>query len=168
VMVNGRLQQPGFVMLIVLVVLAVAGSVLAITAGHCCRQALAAGAAARALQVEWGSLSCRAVCLPGAEALLAGESARLGGPVSTVRRTVVLGRVRFVLVASDEQAKADVNLLEHRFGRDVASATPQGPAGYPQTFRAGPKRRLEDPHRVYLPGPGLRLRPPGGAGVDDR
>jgi len=115
-------RKPGFVLLIVLVVLAVAGSVLAITAGHCCRQALAAGAAARALQVEWGSLSCRAVCLPRAEALLAGESARLGGPVSSVRRTVVLGGIRFDLVASDEQAKADVNLLEHRFGRDVASA----------------------------------------------
>ena len=74
------------------------------------------------LQVRWGTLSCQSTCLPVAEALL--EKANRPGqdPVREIRRAVVLGGLRFRLLLSDDQAKANVNLLARRRGEKALPA----------------------------------------------
>ncbi len=115
-------DNSGFVLLIVLLVLAVAGTILAASARRSGRQTLEAGAAQRELQVKWAALSCRAICLPLAEEILKGRSAKQGRPCTRVRRNMVLGGLPLTLILSDEQAKANVNMLVGRHGRSVAAA----------------------------------------------
>lgn len=116
-------NNSGFVLLIVLVVLTVAGTVLAAAARRCGREALEAGSAQRALQVKWGALSSRAVILPSAAKILGARAMEDSRPRASLRWKVVMGGVPFDLILSDEQSKANVNMLVHRFGRDVAAAS---------------------------------------------
>ena len=116
-------KREAFVLLMVLLVLTIAGTLLAATAGRCSRQALSAGAAGRRLQVTWGARSCKAFFLPAAERMLQPLQGRPPEPVVTERRSLELGGVRFEMILSDEQAKANVNLLWADHGEQHAASS---------------------------------------------
>jgi len=110
-----RRRKSGFVLLMVLVVLAISATFLASAARRSCDLALRAGSSHQQLQVKWGTLSCQAACLPAAERFLERANQPGQDPVREVRRSVALGGVKFHLILSDEQAKANVNrLVRHR------------------------------------------------------
>ncbi len=115
-------NNSGFALIIVLVVLTIAGTILAAAARRCGSSALAAGASERKLQVKWGSLSCRKIGLAAAEDILQADANRSDAPAITARRKIVLGGMNFDLIIADEQAKANVNLMTHRLGPEVATA----------------------------------------------
>jgi len=121
--VQGKRRQSGFVLLMVLAVLVLAATVLATAASRSCRSALEAAEAQRDLQLRWGALSARATVLPRAELLLGQEEARLQHPAVWARWELNLGNMPLVLGLSDEQAKANVNLLEARHGRQSMVAS---------------------------------------------
>jgi len=100
-------RRRGYVLLIVLMVLAIAGSVLAVVCRMSLERAMFAERAQADLQRRWGVLTCQAVLLPKAEAALSAGAV----PASEVRRDLHLGGQLFSLVFGDEQAKANVNLL---------------------------------------------------------
>ena len=110
-------SSKGFALLMVLLVLVIAGTVLAVAARRSCRLAMEATAAQQRLQVDWGAQSIRTSLLPAAETVLAAEASAHGTSPASVRRTLVLGGVRFDLLFGDEQAKANVNILEQQHGR---------------------------------------------------
>jgi hypothetical protein len=102
-----RTRQRGYVLILTLVVLTIAGTLLAAACRASLRKAMLASRAERDLQLRWGSISCRAVLLPQAERVFEEQTE----PAATVWREVRLGRERFVLAFGDEQAKANVNQL---------------------------------------------------------
>jgi len=111
------LKESGFVLLIALVVIVLAGTVLATSARLSSHEVFQASAAEHNLQVRWGMLSCKTLGLASTELMML-EDVQAGRPVSvTTRRTITLGSVKFHLVSSDEQAKANVNLLAYRRDR---------------------------------------------------
>ncbi len=118
-----RNNNSGFVLLMALAILVIAGTILATTSRRCCGRALDASAARRALQVRWGTLSLQATCLAAGEDLLTRDSVEFERPVVWAGRQIVLGGMTFHVVVSDEQAKANVNAIAHSRGdRTVASA----------------------------------------------
>ncbi|NQU74912.1 MAG: hypothetical protein HQ546_01190 [Planctomycetes bacterium] len=110
-------RNTGFALLIVLLVITVAATALGTSVRNSCQQAIRAGRVAMELQVRWGAISCKAVFLPAAETILQELSAAGGGAVVNVRRDITLGSVKFQLIVSDEQAKANVNFLASRRGQ---------------------------------------------------
>lgn len=100
-------RRRGYVLLIVLMVLAIAGAVLAGVCRMSLERALFAERAQADLQRRWGVLTCRTVLLPKAEAALSSS----GSHASEVRGNLHLGGQAFSLVFGDEQAKANVNML---------------------------------------------------------
>ena len=114
---RGRRQsRRGVALVMVLLVLVLAGTALAASARRSCDRALAAVEATERVQLKWAVLSARAVGTAGAETWLAEEAEALEAPVAVARRRVVLGGLQLDLVAGDEQAKANVNLLSARGG----------------------------------------------------
>lgn len=119
---SGGNRQRGFVLLMVLAVLVLAGAVLAMAARQSCRRAIEAAEAQRRLQKHWGLLSVKATILPQAERLLSLEETQQERPAVQLRRELELGDMRFTLAITDEHAKANANLLEDRHGRPVLLA----------------------------------------------
>jgi len=121
-------QRHGYVLLIVLMVLAITGAVLAGLCRMSLERALFAQRAQADLQRRWGVLTCQSVLLPKAEAALSAS----GTPASEARRDLHLGGQVFSLVFGDEQAKANVNLLYRDAGlagaesrvREIAALSP--------------------------------------------
>ena len=110
-------RRRAFVLLMVLVVLAIAGTVRAAAARRCGQRALRAGEEERALQTKWGMLSLEAICLPRAEEMISETAKHMEeGPVVSLRRTLRLGGEDFHMILSDEQSKANANLLANRMG----------------------------------------------------
>jgi len=95
----------------VLVVLAIAGSLLAVSARRTSERALEAGAAQRELQRKWGMRSIQTALLPRAEAILEEKTAEGDRPRVSAARAITLGDMGFAIVVGDEQAKANVNLI---------------------------------------------------------
>ena len=122
-----RSSKRGFALLMVLFVLALAGTVLAAAARRSCERALLAHSAQEELQLKWSALSARALCLPATDRLLDSAAAAATAddpdapPPATVSFTMTLGGLACDLVVADEQAKANVNLLAARFGDAVMS-----------------------------------------------
>ena len=136
-------DNTGFILVTVLLLLVVAGALAASAARYNCAQALQAGAALEALQVRWGSESCRAVCLAEAERFIVeGDEGDQDTP-APLSCSVVLGDIRFHLRLADEQAKANVNTLAARLGADSIGE---------------PLWRLQEGRRRALP---VQLRPCG-------
>ncbi len=104
-------RNSGFILVMVLVVLAVCGAILARAARRNAEVALRAGRVQRELQLRWGALSCRAAVLPIAEQILQEHAGPEEPEPVQVRHTVALGGAKFHLVVGDEQAKANVNAL---------------------------------------------------------
>ena len=110
-------HNPGFVLVMVLVVLALAGGLLGLCAHRTSRRALAAGLARRDLQRRWGRRSLETVCLARAEALLRRPALNGKGPVAVVRRSIALGGLTLDLVVADETAKVNLNRVAADRGR---------------------------------------------------
>ncbi len=108
---SGSRANRGFVLLMVLTVLVIAGSVLGVSAYRYARQTLQAGRFGRDLQLKWANLSLRSVYLSEAENVLQIHSQEKGFPVASFKMNVKLGGIEFELILSDEQAKANVNTL---------------------------------------------------------
>src|SRR5438132_1522253 len=102
----------GYVLLLVLFVIALAATAMAAVCRMSLAKSLHASRAAADLQRRWAVLTTRSVLLPQAEAILA----KPGEPVSEVRREIQLGGQSFTLIFGDEQAKANVNLLYAQSG----------------------------------------------------
>lgn len=106
----------GFVLLIVLMVLAICSTVLAMAIRRSADKAILANQALRDLQVRWGNITAREAILPVAEKIIQEQEKAEGVPLVEVRREIVLGGLRFQFVLGDEQAKANVNLLARQGG----------------------------------------------------
>lgn len=115
-------REPGFALLMVLVVLAVAGSLLGLCAHRSSRRALDAGLEVRGLQRKWAVWSIEATCLARAEAILVEGTPEGGPPPAIVRQSIDLGGQTFDLVVADEQAKANVNQVAAARGPDGVRA----------------------------------------------
>ncbi len=121
---NTMKRRRGFVLLMVLVVLTIAGTVLAAGARRCGEAALQASAEERGLQQKWGALALEALLLPLAEQVLTRpDEERAEDPQAVFRGTIVLGDVPFDYCLADEQAKANANLLAHRRGKEGLTAS---------------------------------------------
>ena len=110
-------RSSGFVLVMVLMTLVVAGTLLTIAARRSCRQSLLAAQAERELQLRWAVRSVQDRFLEHAEEVLGLEAAKTGGSegVVSATRSLTLGGVEFHVLLSDEQAKANVNTLaEHK------------------------------------------------------
>ena len=121
-----RRANSGFVLLMVLVVLLIAGTVLTASARYSYTRALEAGAAERELQVRWGSRSCRDFFLDSAEPMLKAIAADESTIAVSVCRSITLKNLKFHVVLSDEQAKANVNLLASLQSNETLSARLRG------------------------------------------
>jgi hypothetical protein len=115
----GRNRQPGYVLVMVLIVLAMAGSVLAAATCRTSRRVLDAGESERRLQRKWLAVSAQTVILDRAEEVLAGKADAAGRvsyepPAVTRHIAITAGGMDFTLVLSDEQAKANVNMMAKR------------------------------------------------------
>jgi len=106
----------------VLVVLAIAGSLLGLCADRTSRRALEAGIAARALQRRWGVRTLETACLAQAETILREGRREDEPPPAVVRLQMVLGGMTFDLVVADELAKANVNRIAAGRGTDAVRA----------------------------------------------
>lgn len=140
-------RRTGFVLLMVLVLVVVAGTMLAGLARHSAAGAVVAQQAVEDLQRRWAVTTCRATLLPRAETIFgaaegrdaAGDGYSTGMRVSEVRATCRLGGQEYELVFTDEQAKFN----------------PNGTAGGARAeLRAAVERLAVDPRRVHVrPGP---------------
>jgi len=98
----------------VLAILVIASTVLAATIRRSSREVMDAGTAMQNLQLRWGTLSLRQLCMASPQSeLVAPES---GEPLPCLHKTLKLGNLSFHLVLADEQAKANVNMLAARYG----------------------------------------------------
>ena len=120
-MVHGK-KHSGFVLLMVLVVLVIAGTILAASARRTGLMAIEAGNQEEELQVRWGSVSCKDFCLPRADDILGDKDASDKSPAVLVAKSIKIGRVNFQLIVCDEQAKANVNTLARRRGPEGMAA----------------------------------------------
>lgn len=117
-----RKSRPGFVLVIILVVLAVVGTLMAAAARRSGDKALLAGQSQRELQLKWGMISCQEVFAASSERVLRSRETENGAPTVTASSQVVLGGMTFDAFISDEQAKANVNCLYKRFGEETLAA----------------------------------------------
>jgi hypothetical protein len=146
-------RRRGYVLLIVLLVLAIAGAVLAGVCRMSLERALFAERAQADLQRRWGVVTCQSVLLPKTEgALLAA-----GTPSSEARRDLHLGGQLFSLVFGDEQAKANVNMLFRDGGLAGAERRVREVAAY--SYLRIELRPLPD----VADFPGTRAKPGAGA-----
>ncbi|MFB3891189.1 MAG: hypothetical protein ACE15C_04105 [Phycisphaerae bacterium] len=110
--------QSGFVLVLVLVVIAICGAVLVASARRCGQDAVLATQVQQELQFRWGASSCRAAVLPVAEKLIEAQWRPKSPVVNQARVDIALGAMKFHLTVADESAKANVNLLARE--RDTA------------------------------------------------
>lgn len=112
-----RTQKSGFALLLVLLVIALAGTAMAALARRQGLLAVQAVRAQRDAQLRWGMLSCRNLLLSQAEQILQAAQQKEQLPQPEASFGVDLGAVRFEMVVADEQAKANVNLLAQRLSQ---------------------------------------------------
>ncbi len=105
-----RRNNDGYVLLLVLLVLAVAGTVMTAAVRDNCRRASTAHRRLGELRRYWAIRSLREVCLPEA-------AEHLAGPETEYRCTVTLDGTDYRVVLCDEQVKANVNRLATRRSR---------------------------------------------------
>ncbi len=76
----------------------------------------------RQVQLRWGAISCRDIAFANAGDIF--DEASEYQPIKSrqVRKPITLGSIRFDLILSDEQAKANINLLAARFGAQGLTA----------------------------------------------
>lgn len=133
-----RRNNGGYVLLLVLMVLAVAGTVMTAAVRNNCRLASTAHRRVGELRRYWAVRSLREVCLPNA-------AEHAAGPENECRHTVTLDGTDYKLVLCDEQVKANVNRLAARRSRadlHVLLARLQERVRRPLTVDLRPGRRF--------------------------
>ena len=108
---NGDHRQRGYVLLMVLLLLALAAVALAGICRTTLRRSTAAAVAMADLQHRWGAVTAQYTLLDDAANVLDRAEGSGGPPLVTLHATFDLGRVRFDVDLCDEQAKANVNGL---------------------------------------------------------
>lgn len=109
-----RPAQRGYVLVLTLVLLALAAVAMLSIVMHSMQAGLQSATAADELQRRWGTLSCQSVVVKQAVKIIEAEEKRVEHPVASVTRSIQLGRQRFDLIVSDEQAKANLTWLYDR------------------------------------------------------
>lgn len=109
-------REAGFVLVMVLLVLLIAGTVMASAARRSCESAVSSGRAQRELQVRWGAESCQDFFLRNSEKVLRAAGVDSRGARVSATRTVMLGGMPFRVTVADEDAKANANVLLKRKG----------------------------------------------------
>ena len=104
---NRRPPRRGYVLLLVLFVMALAATAMAGVCRMSLEKTMQASRAQADLQRRWSVISCRSVLLPKAPAIIGRSKQR----TSQVAREVRLNGQPLTLIFGDEQAKANVNLL---------------------------------------------------------
>jgi hypothetical protein len=104
-------EPTGYVLVTVLLLLTIAATALAAVARESHRLAIEARNADETLQQRWGAISCQQMLLPRAGDLIEAAGKRLTKPVARINVMIMLNGTSFKLVLSDEQAKANINLL---------------------------------------------------------
>ncbi len=140
-------QQKGFVLVLVLAMLAIAALLSAGLARKSLDQTVAASKRADELQRRWGEISLRHAVLNRAEILLR-TSDLAGTPnASSLQTTVKLRDRTFTLVLSDEQAKLNLNAA-FRYGKEpaVRKALFDGAALWPVRMRPDPRASTNNPY----------------------
>lgn len=130
-----RSAQPGFVLLMALVLVLLAGTLLAGVVSRSMLGALESQGAALELQRRWAVASCRSTFLGRVEELLdkaeRGESARgseeaseayQNKPMAELRVACSLAGIEYELVFTDEQAKMNLNSLSKEVSLGDAQA----------------------------------------------
>jgi hypothetical protein len=121
------MSENGFVLLMVLVLLALAAAALAGVCRASMQNALASSEDADELQRRWGILSCETALLPHAEMLLQQAEALRRRPVASLDLNFNLGGQDFLVHLADEQAKVNLNFIYQTRGR--ASVESEARAG---------------------------------------
>jgi hypothetical protein len=116
-------RRGGFALLLVLVVLAIAATVLAGLSRQSAATALEASEAADRLQAKWAAQSTADHLLARAETILAARTARKDRHVRTAWLDLQLGGLTVTVAVADEQAKANINHLAQQFGPVDLAAT---------------------------------------------
>ncbi|MDO5554805.1 MAG: hypothetical protein Q4G68_13690 [Planctomycetia bacterium] len=139
----------GFVLLLVLVMLAIAALLTTQTARRSLDQAILAARKQEELQRRWGEISLRHAVLNRAEILLQTAQLQDGIPHSTIRGVVKLGAATYELVLADEQAKMNLNVA-YRYGKQAAveQALFKEEVLLPVRLKPDPKA---DPNKLYPP-----------------
>lgn len=124
-------KREGFVLLMTILLIAIAGLLMAGIARYSLRLAVESVEAQDDLQRRWGALSCRRALLQNADAILQkqGEENRKGEnsspDVATLAARVTLGDMTFDLLLADETAKVSLNAIYRRQGKDGVTQTIQ-------------------------------------------
>ncbi len=113
-----RHHRSGYVLPMTLVLVALAGVVLEMASRRSLGAATDAIDAETALQIKWTRRSCAKTVPPLAERILSDVEAEYTRPVASHRLTITLNDLPVELVISDEQAKANVNALYERLGKE--------------------------------------------------
>ncbi len=100
-----------------LVILALASLTLAGISRQNLRDSLMLGDDSRELQRRWAIFSCQNTFLSDAQAVVRRQAAATQNSTTTVRIQLVLGGEKIDLVFADEQAKVNLNTLDHIRGR---------------------------------------------------
>jgi hypothetical protein len=104
-------RQKGFVLILVLAMLAIAALLSAGIARRSLDQSIIVAQKQTEMQRHWGEISCRQAILNRAEILLRTAELREGVAATTLQTTVKLGDQTFLLILSDEQAKLNLNTV---------------------------------------------------------
>src|SRR5438874_7893283 len=136
-----RARRCGYVLLLVLFVVALAAAAMAGVCRMSLEKAVHASRAEAELHRRWAVITCRSVLLNKAEAVLS----KTNQSASEVRRDIQLAGLRYRLIFGDEQAKANVNLLYAQSGlagteREVRSIVQASGAAIPVEVRPIPGR----------------------------
>lgn len=115
-------QERGYILVITLLLMAVASLALIQVSRASLLKALVAKSAQQALQRRWGAMSCQSALLSQAESILKQAEEKIDEPVVTTRIAMTLGGQTFELVISDEQAKANIESLYERRGRQTTES----------------------------------------------
>jgi hypothetical protein len=113
-MIGVERKRRGYVLIVTLGLLVLAATLMTAVAQTAIRQASAARSAKSELQRRLGVRSIGLFVLPTAEQRLQAAEARLKRPTAILVNRVVLGAQSFVVVTSDEQAKANVSTMLDR------------------------------------------------------
>jgi hypothetical protein len=111
-----RRRRGGYVLLVTLGLLVLSTTLLVAVGRAAAHHALAARLEQSELQQRWGVISCRSAILGSAEQILVSQEQQQKRAVPQYRATLQLGGDQFTLIVSDEQAKANLNLMIDQFG----------------------------------------------------
>jgi len=121
-------KRTGFILVVTLVMIAIAGILLTGICRHSLAMSLAVHQMSERLQKRWGMASCQRAAFRLADEVLVETRRREDGShdvrsLATASLVVNLGGMDFDLLLADDQAKVNVNLLDANLDRETATHT---------------------------------------------